>query len=135
MKYRYNFKAQGPNGVCTIINRLKDMIVGSPTMVGAKKILDNQTIIYWENYLFHDMIFDYTRKEGFSLIIIMRYGRLTKVFTLEYMHKDGTDTKALSKAESYLQTIVMAEKESVGGDKYENVLKSSNTHLPETYIW
>ena len=83
MKYRYNFKAQGPNGVCTIINRLKDMIVGSPTMVGAKKILDNQTIIYWENYLFHDMIFDYTWKEGFSLIMIMRNFRLTKIVTFD----------------------------------------------------
>ena len=51
------------------------------------------------------------------------------------MHKDGTDTKALSKAEIYLQIIVMAENESEGGYNYENVKKSSNTHLPETYIW
>ena len=37
-----NFKAQLPNKVCMIIDKLEEMVVGYPTAVGVNKLYDNQ---------------------------------------------------------------------------------------------
>ena len=37
-----NFKAQVPNKVCTIIDKLEEMVVGYPTAVGVNKLYDTQ---------------------------------------------------------------------------------------------
>ena len=44
-----NFEAQVPNKVCTIIEKMEDMVVGYPTNMGVKKIYDNQPLICWGN--------------------------------------------------------------------------------------
>ena len=37
-----NFKAQVPNKVCMIIDKLEEMVVGYPTAVGVNKLYDTQ---------------------------------------------------------------------------------------------
>ena len=68
-------------------------------MVGVKKLHDEQTEIFWDNYLYHGVIFDYIEKNGFGLIMPVRNERLADGVTGNYMHNYGMDTKELSKAE------------------------------------
>ena len=47
-----NFKAQGRNEVGMIIDKLEEMVVGSPTLVGVNNIHDTQPAICWDNNFF-----------------------------------------------------------------------------------
>ena len=64
------------------------MVLGSPTIVGAKKIYDNQPEIFCEKYFYHDLIFYHVGKKRFYLIMEVRHRRLPKGFTSKYTHKD-----------------------------------------------
>ena len=118
-----NFKTQVPNKVRISIDKLEEIVVGCPTAVGVKKIYYTQPEIFWNNYFSHTVIFDCEGKNGLGLIMTVRRDRLPKGVPSKYIHKDGTDIKAHSKAESYLKPIVMVkkEKEFEVGHKYEHV--------------
>ena len=47
----YNLRAQIPIEVVTITEKLEEMVVGSKTMMNAKKIYDIQPEIVWDNNL------------------------------------------------------------------------------------
>ena len=64
-----------------IIDKLEEAVVGSPTMAGAKKIYDTQPVILWGEYFSHGVIFDYSGRNGFSLITMVQHNRLPKGFT------------------------------------------------------
>ena len=86
----YNFRAQGPKKVCIHMNKYEDMVVGSPTIVYAKKIYYTQPEISWVNYFYHNMIFYYAGNKGFGLIMTVRHDRPTKGVPTKYIHKYGT---------------------------------------------
>ena len=87
------------------------MIVGPPATIDEKKIYDTSLEICWNNHFSHDVIFDHLGGNGFDLIMAVLHERLTKGVNVKYTSKDGIDVKALSKAERYLQPIVMMKKE------------------------
>ena len=45
-----NFKVQENDKARMIIDKLEEMVVGFETTLGANKIYDNKTAIYWEKY-------------------------------------------------------------------------------------
>ena len=94
-----------------IIDKLEEMIVGSPTTMDLKKLHDTQQEIFWNNCFSHNVMFAYIVKKGFGLIMMPRHDRLPKGVPDKYMHKDVTNTKARSKIERYLQPIVMVKKD------------------------
>ena len=73
-------------------------MIGSPATVCVEKLYGDKPEICWYNYLSHDVIFSYEGKKGFGLIIKVNIVRMKKGVPTKYIHKDGTDTKACSKA-------------------------------------
>ena len=109
------------------------MVIGYQATVCVQKLYDDKSEIYWYNYLSHDVVLAYEGKKGLGLIITVNIVRIKKGVHTKYIHKDGTDTKAFSKAVRYLQPIVMAKKEKTPevGDKYKHL----NTTFQSTYYY
>ena len=105
--YPANFKTWRPNKVQILIEKYEDTLVGYPTLLGGNNIDDNQPELFLDNYFFHDVIFDYTGKKSFGLIMMVQHDRTTKGFPAKYMQNYFMDTKVHSKAGIYLKPIVV----------------------------
>ena len=79
------FKTRLPNKVIMTIKKLEEMVLGSPTILGTKKLYNNQPEICWNKYLYHYVIFDYAGKKGFDLIMAVHRDRIPDGVPEKYM--------------------------------------------------
>ena len=128
-KHKMKFKAQGPNEVHMLWQRLKHLLIDDddddddtdseeenidPFSIQKKGIFRQKPHLTWDNYFSGDATLDYAATHGFGLTMTSRRDRLPAGIPDKYLHKEQTKTIGKCKAARFMQPIFLTKEHPSG---------------------